>query len=194
METAQFKVIEGKIPVLISAPHVFSHRRPNLNAAYKPGEVHTGEIVKQICADTGAFGIYLSDECDYDPNYHKERKNEYKQEVRRIVEKYKIERFIDIHGLRECNYDLGMYYTTRFSNSLRFGYEVADGLDRGKLSGINIEILRLPDNGQESLSEFVASKLRVPSVQIEIARYIRNDEELSEGFVKNLSEIVKNYI
>ena len=194
METAQFKVIEGKVPVLISAPHVFSHRRPNLNASYKPGEVYTGEIIKKVCAETSAFGIYLSDECDYDPNYHKERKNTYKQEMRRIVEKYKIERFIDIHGLRDCDYDLGLYYTTRFSKSLNFAYEIEDGLNKGKLNGVSIEIFRFLDNGQETLGEFVASKLRVPSVQIEVAKYIRSDEELRENLIKNLSEIIKNYI
>lgn len=194
METAQFKVIEGKVPVLISAPHVFSHRRPNLNASYRCGEVFTGEIVTQLCGETSAFGIYLSDECAYDPNYHKERKNEYKQEVRRIVEKYKIERFIDIHGLKDGNYDIGLYYTTRFSKSLNFAYEIEEGLNRGNLNGMSIEIFRFPDNGQESLSEFVASKLRVPSVQIEIAKYIRSEEALRENLIRNLGDIVKNYI
>ncbi len=89
---------------------------------------------------------------------------------------------------------MGLYYTTRFSKSLSFAYEIADGLNMGKLSGINIEIFRFLDNGQESLGEFVASRMRVPSVQIEIARYIRSDEELRDNFVKNLSEVVKNYI
>jgi hypothetical protein len=194
METAQFKVIEGKVPVLISAPHVYPCKRPNISGIYKPGEVYTRDIVEQVCADTGAFGIYLNDECNYDPNYHKERKNEYKQTVRDLIKKYKIERFIDIHGLKECSYDIGLYYTTRFSKSLNFAYEIEKRLNHGKLSGINIEIFRFLDNGQETLGEFVASKMRVPSVQIEIARYIRNEEELRESFIKNLSEIVKNYI
>ena len=194
METAQFKVIEGKIPVLISAPHVYPCKRPNISGIYKSGEVYTKDIVEQVCADTSAFGIYLNDECSYDPNYHKERKNEYKQEIRRIVEKYKIERFIDIHGLKDGDYDIGLYYTTRFSKSLNFAYEIEDRLNSGSLNGMSIGIFRFLDNGQETLGEFVASKLRVPSIQIEIARYIRNDEELREGFVRNLSEVVKNYI
>lgn len=194
METAQFKIIEGKVPVLISAPHVYPCKRPNISGMYKSGEVYTKDIVEQVCADTSAFGIYLNDECHYDPNYHKERKNEYKQAVRDIIKQYKIERFIDIHGLKDGNYDFGLYYTTRFSKSLNFAYEIEDGLNKGKLSGVSIEIFRFLDNGQETLGEFVASKLRIPAIQIEIARYIRNDEELREGFVKNLSEIVKNYI
>ncbi len=194
MEPAQFKVIEGKIPVLISAPHVYPCKRPNISGIYKPGEVYTKDIVEQVCADTSAFGIYLNDECDYDPNYHKEKKNEYKQVVRDLIKRYKIERFIDIHGLRDCDYDLGLYYTTRFSKSLNFAYEIEDGLNKRKLNGVNIEIFRFLDNGQETLGEFVASKMRVPSVQIEIARYIRNDEELRETLIKKLSEVIKNYI
>jgi len=194
MQTAQFHIIEGRVPVLISAPHVYPCKRPNISGIYKAGEVFTKDIVEQVCADTSAFGIYLNDECDYDPNYHKERKNEYKQAVRDLVKRYKIERFIDIHGLKDCNYDLGIYYTTRFSKSLSFAYEIAEGVDKGRLSGVNVEIFRFPENGQESLSEFVASKLRVPAVQIEVARYIRNEEELRESLIRNLSGIVKNYI
>ncbi len=194
MQTAQFHIIEGRVPVLISAPHVYPCKRPNISGIYRAGEAYTKDIVEQVCANTSAFGIYLNNECDYDPNYHKEKKNEYKQSVRDLVKRYKIERFIDIHGLKDCNYDLGIYYTTRFSKSLNFAYEIEENLNRGKLNGVNVEIFRFPDNGQESLSEFVASKLRVPSVQIEVARYMRNDEELRDSFVNNLSEIVKNYI
>jgi len=194
MQTAQFHTIEGRVPVLISAPHVYPCKRPSISGVYKAGEVYTRDIVERVCANTSAFGIYLNQECGYDPSYHKERKNEYKQEVRRIVEKYKIERFVDIHGLKDGNYDFGLYYTTRFSKSLNFAYEIEEGLDRGKLNGVNIGIFRFLDNGQETLGEFVASKLRVPSVQIEVGKDIRNDEELREAFIENLSSVVKNYI
>jgi hypothetical protein len=37
----------------------------------------------------------------------------------------------------------------------------------------------------------VASELRVPAIQIEIARYIRKDKELREAFVDNLAGIVE---
>lgn len=195
METAQFQTIEGKIPVLVSAPHVFPHRRPTLNGSYKLGEPYTDDIVKSVQADTNAFGIYLLKECDYDPNYHKEKKNEYKEAVRDIIIKNKIERFVDIHGLKDGNdYDIGIYYPTRFSKSLEFAYEVEAGIDKNELSGINIRIFRFLNNGQETLGEFVASKLRVPSVQIEVARYIREDEKLRECFIKNLEKIVEKYI
>jgi hypothetical protein len=37
----------------------------------------------------------------------------------------------------------------------------------------------------------VASELRVPAIQIEIARYIRKDKELRGAFVDNLANIVE---
>ncbi len=195
METAQFQRIEGKVPVLLSAPHVYPHRRPTIMGSYKLGEPYTDNIVKEVSADSSSFGIYLSKECDYDPNFHKAMKNEYKKAVKEVVVKNKIERFVDIHGLRDNqDYDIGIYYTTRFSKSLQFAYEIEEELGRGLLNGINIRIFRFLDNGQETLGEYVASKLRVPAVQLEIARYIREDEKLRKSLIKNLSTIVEKYI
>ncbi len=195
METAQFQIIEGKVPVMLSAPHVYPHRRPTLNGSYKLGEPYTDRIVKEICSNTNCFGIYLLKECDYDPNYHKERKNEYKKTVRDIVKEKKIERFIDIHGLRDGqDFDIGIYYTTHFSKSLEFAYEIEEKLGKGLLSGINIQTLRFLDNGQETLGEYAAAKLRIPAVQIEVARYIREDDDLRNALVENISEAVRKYI
>lgn len=195
METAQFQVIEGHVPILLSAPHAFAHRRPTLNGCYKLGEPYTDTIVKQVRDDTSAFAIYLCNECDYDPNYHREKNNEYKQKVVDLITKNKLERFIDIHGLRDGNdYDVGIYYPTRFTKSLAFAYEVQEKLNRGKLLGISIEIFRFMDNDQETLGEFVASKLRVPSIQIEVTRYIRDNDELRASFIDNLDAVVKKYI
>lgn len=195
METAQFQIIEGKVPVLLSAPHAYSHRRPTIMGSYKLGEPYTDVIVKNVSADSNGFGIYLTNECDYDPNYHKEKKNEYKQMVKDIVMKNKIERFIDIHGLKSNqDYDIGIYYTTKYRKSLEFAYEIEEALNKGLLNGINIRIFRFLDNGQETLGEYVASKLRIPAVQLEIARYIRDDEDLRNAFVNNLSAVVSKYI
>lgn len=195
METAQFKIIEGKVPVLLSAPHVFPHRRPCLNGCYKLGEPYTDSILQEACADTSCYGIYLCRECTYDPNYHKEQLNEYKKTIRHIAREGGIARFIDIHGLRDGqNFDIGLYYTTRFSKSLEFAYELQGFLNDGALRGMNIQTLRFLDNGQETLGEFAASKLRIPAVQIEIARYIREDDTLREEFVKNLITGIRKYI
>lgn len=195
MITTHFKTLEGKIPVLVSAPHVFGHKRPLLNCTYKIGEPWTDTIVKGISDDILTSCIYLSSQCDYDPNFQKVLRNDYKKEVRRIIKEEKIKRFVDVHGLKDTyDYDIGIYYTSRFSNSIAFAKDIAKGVNMGLLRGISIQILRFVDNGQETLGEYVASKLRVPSVQIEVARYIREDETLRNELIKNLEEVLKKYI
>jgi hypothetical protein len=185
-----YEVIEGETNYLFSAPHAYPHRRPSLVKKYKVHEKYTDDIVRDICRKSNSFGIYIKDKVDYDPNFHKQN-NPYKKEVEKIVTENKIKNFLDIHGLcDEHMIDVAIYYKTRFRKSLSLAKEVVEKLDRGKLKGLNIQILRIPDNERETLTELVASKLRVPAIQIEIARYIREDKELREEFVLNLSEIV----
>jgi hypothetical protein len=186
-----FQTVPGKYTTLFSAPHAFAHKRPSLVGKYKEYEEYTDRIVKEICKESKSYGIYLTGEVDYDPNYHR-NKNPYKKEVEKIVNDNKIKQFIDIHGLNDEHLvDVAIYYKTRFHKSIRLAEEVAKLLNDGKLKGLNVQIFRLPDNGRETLTEFCASQLRIPSVQIEIAQYIRKDKELRNAFIKNLSKIVK---
>lgn len=195
MDTANLKIIEGKFPILLSAPHTYSHKRPSLSGSYKIGEPWTDEIVEKICQDINCYGIMQVGETSYDPNYHKEKNNLYKQKIKEITTVGKFNRFVDIHGLRDgVGYDIGIYYPTRFDRSMFFAQSISEGLNRGELKGASIFLFRFLDNEQESLGEFVASKLRVPSVQIEIARYIREDEILRNAFIENLGKILKEKI
>jgi hypothetical protein len=185
------KTVQGEHPILFSAPHVFAHKRPSLVNKYKEHEEYTDRIVKNICKESKGYGIYLTGEVDYDPNYHK-NKNPYKDEVEKIVHENKIKQFVDIHGLNDEHLvDVAIYYKTRFHKSMRLADEISKLLNIGKLRGLNVQMFRLPENGRETLTEFCASKLRIPSVQIEIARYIRADKELRDCFVDNISKIVK---
>ncbi len=191
MNTAHFQIIEGKKPVLLSAPHAFLHKRPKLSGAYRQGERFTDDIVKDVCTLTGAWGIVLSASIDYDPNYHTIKRNEYKRVVQKLCKENKINQFIDIHGMADgSDFDLGVFYPTRFMKSKSFADIVREEIGKGELYGINSALFRFRDDNEETLGEFVAGKMRIPSIQIEISRYIREDEVLRESFVKNLSDII----
>lgn len=195
MDTADVKIIEGKLPVLLSAPHTYSHKRPSLSGSYKGGEACTDIIVENICKNINCFGIIQSGETNYDPNFHKEKSNPYKQKIKEITKEIKFKHFVDIHGLSDGGgYDIGIYYPTRFDRSMVFAQDIAQGLNKGQLKGASIYIFRFLDNDQETLGEYVASKLRIPSIQIEVARYIREDEILRNAFVENLEKILKEKI
>jgi hypothetical protein len=191
-ETANYKVIKGSIPILVSAPHVHSHRRPSLTLSYKTGEPYTDNIVDNICLNTGAWGIFQTTESTYDPSYHKLESNPYKQEIEKIVGENKIKLFLDIHGLSdEHDYDLGIYYPSKFTNSIKLADNISKAIDRKNLKDLNICILRFKDDEQETLGEFVASKLRVPSIQLEVARYIREKDLLRNSLIENISEFLR---
>lgn len=195
MTTADFKIINGTLPILLSAPHVYPHKRPSLSCAYKGEEAYTDDIVLDICKNINCFGIIQSKETNYDPNFHKERSNPYKQEIKEMTYKKKFKYFVDIHGLRNHEeYDIGIFYPTRFSRSLAFARKISESLNRGELRGVNIFIFRFLDNYQETLGEYVASKLRIPAIQIEIARYIREDDILRNSFIENLGSFLKEII
>jgi hypothetical protein len=186
-----YEIIKGKSKYLFSAPHSHPHRRPSLVKKYKGHERYTDDIVREICRKTNCFGIYIKDQVDYDPNYHKNN-NPYKKEIRKIIRDNKIKAFVDIHGLSdEHMIDVAIYYKTRFRKSMDLAEEIAKKLNKGKLKGLNIQILRIPENHQETLTEVVAKDLRVPAVQVEIARYIRKDKELRDTLIEYLGEIIK---
>lgn len=190
-EELSFKVIDGSIPVCLSAPHEYPHRRPSLTMSYKWGEKLTAKIVEDVTVRTGAWGIIQTEETSYDSNWHKVENNPYKSKLADIIQREKIKKFIDIHGLREeYKYDVGIYYPTKFTNSILLANDISNAMDKGKLKGLNICIFRCPDDMQETLGEFVADKLRVPSVQLEIARYIRESDELREELVRNISSFL----
>jgi hypothetical protein len=195
MNAPTFKTVLGSKQLLLSAPHVYAHRRPRLSMSYKLGEPLTDIVVDEVCNMSKAYGIVLTDESDFDANYHKEKDNPYKQEVREIITKNKIEYFIDIHGLKNGHmYDLAIYYPSKFSKSIRLANKLKEGLDRGELRGINIAILRFPSRLGETLGEYVASKLRVPSVQIEVARYIRENKSMRDSLVNNLTYVIEELV
>ena len=146
------KVIKGSIPVLLSAPHAYSHRRPSLTMSYKWGEEFTDRVVEEICVRTGAWGVIQNEETSFDPNWQKIKDNPYKSAVADIVSKEQIKKFVDIHGLsEEYDYDLGIYYPSKFFKSITLAKDISIALDKGKLRGMNICIFRFPDDLQEKI-------------------------------------------
>lgn len=186
-----FKVIPGKVPVLVSAPHVFAHKRPNVEGIVKQGELMTDVIVSDIARTVDCFAIMTTQPTDYDPNYHRVYDNDYKFELKSLVREHKIKYVIDVHGLSDQHpYDLGIFFKRKFRKSMELGYKVADAVRAGKLKDASISLFNFSNNDQETISEFVCDTLKVPAVQIEIARYIREDEVLMAQFVSNLSKLV----
>lgn len=193
MNVRNYSLIEGTAPVLVSAPHVFAHLRPSMRGVLKQGEPHTDELVKMVCSESGAYGIYLSDkETEYDPNYHQLENNLYKQEISTLVKNKKIKYLLDIHGLSDKhNYDVGITFCMRYRKSKELGDKILVELNKQKdLKDLSYYIGYSPKNFQETLTQYASEKLKIPSIQIEVARYIREDSKLLKEFSAAISSLI----
>lgn len=187
-----FEYIEGESQILISAPHLHPHRRPNLSGVLKQGEAFTEYIVEALCQETGSHGIIATDSSDYDPNHQVFDKNPFKKQISKIIKEHQIKYLIDIHGLNDKHkYDLGIYHQKGFRNSRLLAYHLATGLNKEKLRGVLIQLLYFREEDGESISTYCTKELKIASVQIEIAKYIREDDKLRENLIKNLSSQIK---
>lgn len=101
-----FEVVEGNIPILISAPHGARHLRPKIEkgkrtGAWKEEDEYTAAIAIKLGELTGAHIIYVKNKTIEDSN--NEEVTEYKMAVKNIIEKHGIKFLVDIHGAGEDN-------------------------------------------------------------------------------------------
>lgn len=196
MNSKKIKYIKskkGKIPVLLSAPHSKPHKRPNLESIIKQEEKFTDDIVNEIGKHTDCSTIYTTDLAELDPSYYKiNAGNVYKKLIEEMHSDCSFESFIDIHGLNPINnYDFGIYYKNRYLNSGKLAQQISFHLNQKSFKDANIQIFKFPENDQESLADFCAKELKIPSIQIEIAKYIRDDNDLRNSFASLLGKWVK---
>lgn len=168
-----FKIVKGSLPILISAPHAkpqirlgFTHKNP------KPHEIFTDLVVKNLCQKTGCFGIYATN-IQKDPNWYKN--SPYKKAIKKLIAENAIKFVLDIHGARKDRPFLIEY----------------DDFRRGKIiKGIEENLLRclkkfgfsekemtrglLRKNDQWTITEFCIEELKIPALQLEINRKIRD--------------------
>jgi hypothetical protein len=174
------KVIKGAEPILFTAPHAVKHHRLLVDKYWRVAEEHTAEIAQKLALAMNAFALFPMSDLQYDPNTDVERNNPFKKEIRRLVSEYNIKYVIDIHGLHEkYNYDFAIFYTVRYGKSKRLAECLAGKLNDGVLKNSLTHIFSTPKIGMNCpIYEFVAVELGTSAVQVEVAQYIRNDNDL----------------
>ena len=188
---AEIQQVPGTIPVLLLAGHAHLHKRPSLMGTYKLAEPWTDYIVRNIAEVTGAHALYTTMDLDYDPNFHTIDRNPFLQAADELVTSHKIKYVFDFHGLSDkYSYDIGVYYLSRFTKSKYISFRIADALNNGHLAELLVQLFNFKQNKQVTLTENLVKKYKLAGVQIEIARYIREDEVMREALIKEFSEFV----
>jgi hypothetical protein len=88
------QVIEGDLPVLVSAAHSCAHRRSGI---MKMEEEFTAAMAAYLAGELGCSAIFLRNATTEDPNYQQHAR--YKERLRALCDRCDIRFVIDLHGM-----------------------------------------------------------------------------------------------
>jgi gamma-glutamylcyclotransferase (GGCT)/AIG2-like uncharacterized protein YtfP len=182
--------LKGDIPVLITAPHATSHLRMN---KLKYEEEYTGAISVVLHILTGSHTLYTNCALKTDPNFYEH--TPFKERIREIVEEFGIRFVIDLHGTRtQTNNDIypGIGKRGEFLLGNQKYFSLLE--ESTKAYGLTLGGLHVfSASRQMTVTKFVSQNLKIPAMQLEINRELRNPQENPSGF-KNLIEALLKYI
>lgn len=168
-----FKIIDGQLPILLSAPHAV---RQNRNNHIKVADTLTGPIVEFLCKKTGANGIIRTSNLQDDPNFENVGYGlEYKKAILKLAEQKSIVCMLDIHGC-SSNYpfdiDIGTnngvntHYINSYLNTI---YEKLASIGHTTIDHTFIS------SQDTNICNYISSKTDISCFQIELTTSLRKD-------------------
>lgn len=187
-----YEVIEGNIPILISAPHSVRQLR---NGKIKGKDLNTGPIVIEIANQTKCFAIYKLFNNQDDANYDIE-KNDYKEEVLKIISENNIKLFLDIHGAKDTNefdIDIGTDNYNNLNGKREVIKKFIQVCNKNGIDNIGID-KKFKANTLHTITKTVAVNTNIPCMQIEITKKYRiiDDIENMEKVIKSIEEFINS--
>ncbi|ASA25191.1 N-formylglutamate amidohydrolase [Paenibacillus donghaensis] len=182
-----YTLIEGSVPVLLSAPHAINQYR---EGAIKPADMFTGALLLCVQKLTRCHAIYSSSFSLEDPNYI--LGGEYKAALAGLIQAHSIPYVIDIHGAaesRDFDVDLGTLHGASIQQQ-----EVNRIVQLFHTNGIRMveQNHTFAASHPGTITSFCSRELQVQSIQMEINRRYRNPEApmLLQSTVDSLVQIV----
>lgn len=175
-KTTPFIYLSGRIPILISAPHSVRHFRKK---QIKSSDEFTGSLGYLLQQITGCHTIAVTKLYGGDPNW--DYPCLYKDAIEHITKEHKIKVILDIHGAgRDCDFDIDM--GTMKGRSLLGKHQIAswvkDKLEEEGFTDISSNFFSAAgQDGQYTVTRFVAEELHIPALQLEINRKYRNPHQ-----------------
>ncbi len=180
-----FEIINGELPIMISAPHSVSQTRNN---KIKVAEPATGILAKMLHDELNCPIIYKTMNCHDDANYDK--KSPYKDALLEYINNHHIMFLIDLHQLsptRDIIIDIG---TGGFKNINNIDFI---NIFLKAFSKQNIGIIQVDKPFKASMpytiSSYIASRTGIPCLQLEINTKVLSSLKL-EAVLEALKEIV----
>ncbi len=187
-----FEIVEGKIPIIISAPHCVNQTR---EGKIKGSEGETGAIAQYVAEKTKCYAIYKTYNNNDDANYDI-KNNPYKEAILELAKENKIKILLDLHGAAYKNkfdIELGTAKGKNIEGKEYLVEELKQNLENNGINNITIDS-KFMAISEHTISRSISKKAKIPCIQLEINgryRYIQHMEGI-EKLTKALIEFVNN--
>ncbi len=172
-KTNPFLYLPGKRPILLSAPHSVRHLREK---KIKSSDEFTGSLVYLLHQVTDCHALSVTKLYGGDPNF--DDPCIYKDTIAEIAGSHEIKMVLDIHGAKrehDFDIDLGTMQGKSLLNQGQISSWVKNKLQEEGLT--NISLNYFPAQQQNTVTRFVAEKLKIPGLQWEINRKYRSPHQ-----------------
>lgn len=198
MHHPNIKIIKGKIPILVSAPHATPIIKTVKGRTYtRIAEEQAGDIVKTICEQNNTWGIFTKSEKSLE-GWQEEVYKIYKELIKNTVQSYNILLVLDIHSAKKdrpffLDYDFMLPNKHPNDNAAEkllhkhyCKYFPESQLSKGFFREVN-------GTGQKTLTYYVRRYLKIPAIQLEFNRSLKENDETFSKIVKMLYSFIKDY-
>lgn len=191
IDVDHFKIINGKVPILLSAPHAVKQNR---NGVEKEADGMTGAIVEYLCQKTGTNGIIRNYNLGDDPNFENEGYGlKYKNAMLKCINEKQIKCVIDVHACKN-GYGFDVDIGTNNGKNIQSGKQYLTVLERefSKIGKVTVDE-RFKASGEAIISRYVHERSNIPCFQLEICAELRRSKlmELLEVFEMSIENLRK---
>ncbi len=167
-----FRYIEGRIPIMISAPHGAKHYRTGDGAGYwKKEDAYTSSLAIKLGQLTGAHVIYAKYKAGEDAN--NDPRSAYKDFLKKVVIEHDIKFVVDLHGAcgrQPFKVDVGTMSDTPGESSCTTFRPIIQKAFQGFEEHVFNK--HFAANGRGTITSFARNDLGIEAAQFEInARY-----------------------
>ena len=185
-----YQYLQGKVPVLISAPHSVKQIR---NGKEKLWDGFTGALSQVLYATTNCHTIYKKYNDGTDANYDL-KDNGYKDKVLKIIKEHKIKIFIDLHAAaphRKFDIDIATDYQNTLNGNLQAQIKLIEILKKHNIKNVKTNHVFTATN-PNTVTKNTSIKTNIPCMELEINSNCIMLENL-ENFV-NIINALKEFI
>jgi len=199
----------GRIPLLISAPHATAHSR---RGQIKGEEEYTAAFAQLLAQETGAHALFTSYRSPGDPNW--DVTAPYKAQLQQLVRQHHIRFVIDLHGMsnrhkfgiavgtingRSCpRRESIIAHTFESHKFTRVSQKKAQSYDKLQWQGFVMNHSRFTGGlVNHTITRFVSDSLGIAAVQIELCasiRIVHRDKQFLPTFAGKPNGIMQVYM